>query len=122
MLLEQSGYGVLVAASGVEAMQLFASHPIDLVLLDYHMPHMNGDVIARQMKAIQSDVPIALLSGDDYLPGDVLKSVDGFISKSEPPATFLEIVDHLVDLRFLFAPINGLEAGSQEELFPSAST
>jgi len=27
--------------------QLFASHPVDLVLLDYHMPGMNGDIVAR---------------------------------------------------------------------------
>ena len=111
MLLEQSGYGVLLASNGVEALQLFASHPVDLVLLDYHMPQMSGDVIARQMKAIHPDVPLALLSGDDYLPDSVLRSVDGFISKAESPANFLEIVDHIVDLRFLFAAFDSWDYG-----------
>lgn len=46
MLFEERGYQVLAATSGAEALQLFASHPVDLVLLDYHMPTMNGDVIA----------------------------------------------------------------------------
>jgi CheY-like chemotaxis protein len=104
-LLEQSGYSVLLASDGMEALQLFDSHPVDLVLLDYHMPQVSGDVIARQMKAIHPDVPLGLLSSDDHLPDSVLRSVDRFISKAEPPATFLEIVDDMMDLRLrlLFA-------------------
>jgi CheY-like chemotaxis protein len=46
-VLEDDGCKVLVATSGAEALQLFASHPVDLVLLDYHMPAMNGDVVAE---------------------------------------------------------------------------
>jgi two-component system autoinducer 1 sensor kinase/phosphatase LuxN len=65
MLLEEARCKVLVATSGADALQLFASHPIDLVLLDYHIPGMNGDVVAEHMKAGQPDVLIALLSADD---------------------------------------------------------
>jgi CheY-like chemotaxis protein len=110
MLLEEAGCKVLVATTGAGALQLFASHPVDLVLLDYHMPGMNGDVVAEHMKAVQSDVPIALLSGDDGLPESALKWVDAFVSKSESPANLLQIVEHLLDLRFLFAPLD-LTAG-----------
>lgn len=49
MLLEECGYDVFIAASGATALQLFSSHPIDLVLLDYRMPEMNGDVVADRM-------------------------------------------------------------------------
>lgn len=111
MLLEQAGLKVLVATSGADALQLFASHPVDLVLLDYHMPGMNGNVVAEQMKACQPDVPIALLSADDGLPESALEWVDGYVSKSESPANLLQIVEHLLDLRFLFAPLDGLVGG-----------
>jgi CheY-like chemotaxis protein len=111
ILLEEAGFKVLVATSGADALQLFASHPVDLVLLDYHMPGMNGDVIAEHMKAGQSDVPIALLSADDGLPESALTWVDGFVSKSESPANLLLIVEHLLDLRLLFAPLDGLSGG-----------
>jgi CheY-like chemotaxis protein len=111
MLLEEAGCKVLIATSGADALQLFASHPVDLVLLDYHMPGTNGDVVAEHMKAGQPDVPIALLSADDGLPEGALKWVDAFVSKSESPASLLQIVEHLLDLRFLFMPLDGLPVG-----------
>ena len=113
MLLEEAGCKVLVASRGTDAMQLFASHPVDLVLLDYHMPGMNGDVVAEHMKAGQPDVPIAMLSADDGLPESALRWVDAFVSKSESPANLLQIVEHLLDLRWLFAPLDDLPGGRQ---------
>jgi len=114
MLFEGRGYEVLVATSGEEALQLFASRPTDLVLLDYHMPKANGDVIAERMKASQPDVPIAMLSADEGLPESALESVDVFISKSESPTSLLEIVEHLLDLRFLFAPFDDPKTGGRQ--------
>jgi two-component system autoinducer 1 sensor kinase/phosphatase LuxN len=111
MLLEETGCKVLVATNGADALQLFASHPVDLVLLDYHLPGMNGDVVAEHMKAGRPDVPVALLSADDGLPESALRWIDAFVSKSESPANLLQIVEHFLDLRFLFAPLDGLTGG-----------
>ena len=105
MLLERNGYEVLTAIDGRGAVQLFVAHPVDLALLDYHMPQMNGDAAAAHMKACKADVPIALLSADDMPPLDELKGVDALVSKSEPITRLLEIVDHLLRLRFLFQPL-----------------
>lgn len=107
MLLEQHGYDVLTAADGKEALQEFVSHPVDLVILDYHMPQMNGDIAAAHMKACKDDVPIALLSVDDLRPLGNLKTVDAFLSKSDSMTTVLRIVDHLLSQRFLFEPLDG---------------
>jgi CheY-like chemotaxis protein len=110
MLLEATGYKVLTATNGKEAVQVFVSNPVDLALLDYHMPEMNGAVAAACMKDVQPDVPIAILSGDECLPPADLQTVDCFISKSEPIASFLEKVDYLLSLRFLFQPLGALIA------------
>jgi len=111
MLYEEAGFKLLVATSAAEALQLFVSHLVDLVLLDYHMPGMNGDVVAEQMKAREPDVPIALLSADERLPESALRWVNAFVSKSESPANLLQIVGRLLDLRFLVAPLDGLTGG-----------
>jgi two-component system, OmpR family, response regulator CpxR len=108
-LLELKGYKVLTATDGTEAFQEFVSHPVDLVFLDYHMPHMNGDVAAAHMKSCKTDVPIALFSADDLNSLNDLEAVDALVSKSEPITRVLEIVDHLLSARFLFRRLDPRE-------------
>jgi CheY-like chemotaxis protein len=73
ILLEKNGYRVLTAANGKEAVQAFVSHTVDLVLLDYRVPQIDGGVAAMHMRAYKPDVPIALLSGDESLPPSALE-------------------------------------------------
>jgi len=110
MLLEENGYRVLTATNGKEAVQAFASHSVDLVLLDYHMPEMNGGMAAVRMKVSKPDVPVALLSSDECLPLREIEAVDCFIPKSEPIVSLLEKVDNLLSLRFLFRPFDASKA------------
>jgi len=99
MLLEENGYEVLEASGGPEGLKLFLSHPVDAVVLDYQMPGMNGDAVAAKMKRIKSRVPIMLLSAYGPLPQSKLRSVDSFLSKSQPPAILLSTLHDLLDSR-----------------------
>ena len=110
MLLEENGYRVLIATNGKEAVRTFASHSVDLVLLDYNMPEMNGGRAAVRMKESKPEVPVALLSSDEFLPLSELEAVDCFIPKSEPIVSLLEKVDYLLSLRFLFRPLDASKA------------
>ncbi len=101
-LLEISGYDVLTAQSGEQGLGLFVAHPIDAVVLDYEMPGMNGDRVARQMRRVKPDVPILLLSGYSELPLNELSCVDAFLSKGESWPTVVSTLDRLLNLRFLF--------------------
>jgi two-component system, sensor histidine kinase and response regulator len=117
-LLEENGYQVLTAANGKDSVQAFVSNTVDLVLIDYQMPQIDGGEAAIHMRACKPDVPIALLSGDEWLPPGTLEAVDAFISKSEPVASVLEKVDYLLSLRFLFQPLEGSwadEIGAQHK-------
>ena len=96
MLLEQSGYAVLEASGGDEGLKLFLSRKVDAVVLDYQMPGMNGDVVAAKMKRINSNVPIMLLSAYGPLPKSKLRSVDSFLSKSQPPNMLLDTLKGLL--------------------------
>ena len=99
MLLENHGYEVLEATGGDEGLKLFASHAVDAVVLDYQMPGMNGDVVARKMKRVKSHVPIMLLSAYGPLPKSKLEAVDTFLSKSQPPTMLLSTLHDLLNTR-----------------------
>ncbi len=97
MLLENNGYKVLEATGGDEGLKLFKSHSVDAVVLDYQMPGMNGDVVAKKMKSVKSTVPIMLLSAYGPLPEKKLKAVDTFLSKSQPPQILLSKLHDLLN-------------------------
>jgi hypothetical protein len=58
---------------------------------------MMGDTVAAEMKQIKSNVPIMLLSAYGPLPQRKLKSVDTFLSKSQPPAALLTTLHDLLE-------------------------
>jgi DNA-binding response OmpR family regulator len=49
-VLQQEGYLVRGAADGRAALALLAQEPFDLILLDMHLPHINGWGVARSMR------------------------------------------------------------------------
>ena len=63
--LERSGYRVLVAAGGPEALVLAAAHegPIDLLISDMVMPKMNGRELARRLLEERPRIAVLFVSG-----------------------------------------------------------
>ena len=96
MLLEKNGYEVLEASGVEEGLKLFLSRNVDAVVLDYQMPGTSGDQIAERMKRINSHVPIMLLSNYGPLPKSKLRSVDSFLTKSQPPDILLSTLQGLL--------------------------
>jgi DNA-binding response OmpR family regulator len=60
--LESEGYRVTTAEDGVKALQLFNTSSFDLVLLDVMMPEKSGYDVCRDIRAINEDVPIIMLT------------------------------------------------------------
>jgi CheY-like chemotaxis protein len=52
LLLKSVGYEVLTARDDASALELFTSHSVDEVVLDYQLPGTTGDAVASHMKAI----------------------------------------------------------------------
>lgn len=95
-VLETRGYRVFTAENGPDALDIFSSEPIDLVVLDYKMPGMNGDVVAETMKGLKPSVPILMLSAYVDLPQETLALVDMYLTKGEGPLRMLETVAELL--------------------------
>jgi CheY-like chemotaxis protein len=98
ILLERAGYRVLTAADGLSGLQVFATEPVEAVVLDYAMPGMHGGEVARQMREIKPEVPILLLSAYVGLPDEVSSLVNIYMTKGEGAPALLAKLNHLLSL------------------------
>jgi CheY-like chemotaxis protein len=96
MTLESQGYRVVTAENGADGLAIFSAEPIDLVVLDYKMPGMNGDVVAERMKQLKPSIPILMLSAYVDLPSETLGLVDRYLTKGEGPLMMLQAIAQLL--------------------------
>lgn len=86
-LLEDDGHAVIEAENGLEAVELYEKHEVDIVLMDVMMPVMDGLEATQKIKALQKDgnyVPVIFLTAleDDKALSQCLESGgDDFLSK-----------------------------------------
>ena len=62
-LLHAHNYRLLMAASGTEALALMAREPVDLVISDMRMPHMDGAELLAKIRQQWPDTMRLLLTG-----------------------------------------------------------
>lgn len=71
-ILQNAGYSVTGLSDSNEALELFHQQPeqFDLVVTDQQMPKLTGMQMARKMIQIRPDIPILMVSGDQYADDD----------------------------------------------------
>lgn len=103
-LLEEGGYAIVKATSGEEALLITrdAKKPApDLILMDIHLPGMDGLSVVRQMKTDTRTerVPILALTAH-AMRGDKDRFLDagcdGYISKPIDVKTFLSSIEQYI--------------------------
>jgi two-component system cell cycle sensor histidine kinase/response regulator CckA len=93
--LECFGYTVLTAPSGGKGLELASIHSVDVVIVDYFMPEMNGQEVAIEMRRLRPQAPIIMLSGGVDVPEQALKWVDAFIAKPQLASQLLPTIAQL---------------------------
>lgn len=97
-ILEASGYKVLSAGSGAEALEVFATSKADirLLLTDMMLPDgLNGRTLAERLMSDNPRLRVIFTSGYSAgMPGTELADVDArqFLAKPYRPSTLLELV------------------------------
>ncbi|MCP4622510.1 MAG: sigma-54-dependent Fis family transcriptional regulator [bacterium] len=71
-VLEDEGYEVLTALNGAKALEIHKTSDLDLILTDMKMPGMNGIELLENVKAIDSDLPVIMMTAH----GTVDKAVE----------------------------------------------
>jgi DNA-binding response OmpR family regulator len=93
-ILARKGYLVLTAPSGRDALGLLRAPlgPVDVVLLDVHLPDISGVDLCARLREIQPDIPVVVCSGEAK-PGDVARLLElGVRRYFEKPLTVAELL------------------------------
>ena len=94
-LLDRAGHQVTIANNGREVIELHTGNQFDLILMDIHMPEVDGEQATKQIRAgkIRSAIPIIAVTANALL-GDKERflelGMDGYISK---PLNSKELID-----------------------------
>lgn len=104
-LLEEGGYGIVKATSGEEALALTRDASLatpDLILMDIHLPGMDGLSVVRAMKEEDRTRAIPILALTAHaMRGDrdrfLEAGCDGYISKPIDVKTFIESIERYLD-------------------------
>ena len=90
-LLENSGVDLTIASDGGEVLSLIEQESFDLVLMDVHMPVMDGYGVARRIRQVYTarDLPIIALSAN-FMPEDIERAhesgMQDYLTKPIDPA------------------------------------
>lgn len=99
VVLQRSGYEVVSAGDGLEAMKFLLSTRVDVVVTDALMPNLDGYELCRFVRSSPhlSQLPIILLSAlDPKNSTDESEQVDAFLAKPVSPEDLLSRITEVL--------------------------
>lgn len=100
-MMELMGFSALQAADGQQGIDLFREHAADiaLVMLDLTMPHPDGEQTFAELRRIQPDVRVVLMSGysqHESMARFAGQGLAGFVQKPFSLDVLRESVHHVL--------------------------
>jgi two-component system sensor histidine kinase/response regulator len=83
-MLEHLGHAVSLADDGLQALAHLSQHPVDLVLMDMQMPHLDGVEATRRLRLTDTSTPIFALTANvtaDAAATCAAAGMQGFLTK-----------------------------------------
>ena len=94
-ILSSLQHEISTVKNGVEVLEELKKHPCDLILMDIHMPIMDGMECAREIRSSKNEVPIVAITGNanNYSIDDFKEAgINDFLPKPLNYDHMLEIV------------------------------
>lgn len=84
----------LTACNGAEALEVIASHPVDLVISDMRMPVVDGITLLKMIRVLRRNLPVILISGYSDTEARICfdLGVDAFLHKPMDRQELLDMV------------------------------
>lgn len=110
--IQRGGHTCFTADDGVDALMVLKNNPVDLIILDIMMPHMDGFSVCKIAREM-SNMPIIMLTAksgeDDKLKGYEF-GADDYMTKPFSPRVLLAKANALLR-RSSSAPLDALNFG-----------
>lgn len=124
--LEENGYQIQTISNGADALEVFSSHPFNLLIVDIMMPGLNGIQLCKRLRENGNQTPILMLTAmgtiddkvtgldagaDDYLVKpfhlkELLARVSALLRRQNPTTA---ILNHLLSFEDLIMDTNSKE-------------
>jgi len=96
-LLEMEGHDVLQATDGEQAIELFRSCSVDLLVLDVNLQEKNNWSVFETMKELNPFVPAIIITAElDQRGNAIVAGAEALIEKPFDASAFLEVVHDLL--------------------------
>ncbi len=101
LLLEEEGFSLIKVENGVEAVKAAAKEFPALIMMDIHMPKMNGLEACKEIKAnpVTKSIPIVMLTVEGSLP-EIRQAIDlgakTYITKASTKEEILNVVKSIL--------------------------
>lgn len=120
VILQRKGYTVFTAENASDALAIFNSRDVDIVVTDHLLGRTTGTVMAKEMKRLKPRVPIIVLSGTTDTLEDI-EIADAFLSKAEGPEILLSKVKELASRSRMTRVSSVADLTMEEELVATPS-
>src|SRR5678816_1327808 len=102
MCIRDSGYTIIEAANGREALESYRQHGIAIALMvtDVAMPEMGGRELAARLRELAPELPVLFISGytgEEVIERGLLPSGVPFVSKPFSPESLADRLRGLLD-------------------------
>lgn len=95
-IMEVYGYLPLTASGASEAMSIAEKERVDIAVVDYNMPETNGCALASELKSMDPQLKVILLSAAISVPETEMSSIDRFVSKAAGVPELLDTISYLL--------------------------
>mgnify|MGYP000141482058 CR=1 FL=1 len=102
MILQSMGYTVIEAVNGIEGFNMASEQKPDVIIMDYHLPRMNGVEATRKIKASAelNNIPIIALTADIYARRDFIDAgCDAYLAKPIRKGSLLRTVNQVLSVQ-----------------------
>lgn len=97
--LQQHGYETVVAGNGLEALNIYQTEPIDVVITDLWMPVMSGNELITRLRELNPSLPIIAVTGHAPLRGEEERAGEGASLILKKPIRLQAIKEALISLQ-----------------------